>query len=129
VTLTDDDLRRMRAGGKTLVRAFFAAGATAVVPGVAPSRFIADEAAALAAVDTLTSQSMLAQAYASHPHGTCRVGPKDGPDKGVVDVDGKVHGVDGAYVMDGAVFPSTLGVNPQITIMATALALSRKLLA
>ncbi len=41
---------------------------------------------------------------------------------------GQVHGIAGLYVMDGSVFPSTLGVNPQITIMSIALALSRRLL-
>ncbi len=129
VTLTPRDLEKMRHGGKTLVRAWFAAGAKAVVPGVSRTRFCTSEQEGLDAVDELVSPSMLAQAYASHPHGTCRMGPKEGPHRGVVDVDGSVHGVKNLYVMDGSIFPTTLGVNPQITIMATALALSRRLAA
>lgn len=129
VTLSPRDLEKMRLGGKTLVRAYFAAGAKAVVPGVSPTRFCTSEQEALDVVDELTSPSLLAQAYASHPHGTCRMGPAEGVHKGVVDVDGRVHGVKNLYVMDGSIFPTTLGVNPQITIMATSLALSRKLAA
>lgn len=122
------DLSAFRAGTRTLVRAYFAAGAVRVAPGMAPLRFYDDEAAALAAVDELLEPTQLAQAYASHPHGTCRMGPTSGATAGVVDGNGQVHGVLGLYVMDGSIFPSTLGVNPQITIMSMALALSRRLL-
>ncbi|MBI1947238.1 MAG: GMC family oxidoreductase [Deltaproteobacteria bacterium] len=122
------DLAAFRAGTRTLVRAYFAAGAVRVAPGVVPLDFYGDEAAALEAVEQLMEPEQLAQAYASHPHGTCRMGPRHGKGAGVVDGTGQVHGVGGLYVMDGSVFPSTLGVNPQITIMSVALALSRRLL-
>lgn len=128
VNFTARDLERMRNGGKALVRGWFAAGATHVVPGVEGAPFCTSEADAFAVIDTLQAQHQLAQAYAAHPHGTARIGPKDGPYKGVVDDAGRVYGVDGVYVMDGALFPTTLGVNPQVTIMATALALSRRAL-
>lgn len=55
---------------------------------------------------------------AFHPLGTCRMAAT--PADGVVDPDLRVHGVDGLYVVDGSVFPSSLGVNPQVTIMAFA---------
>jgi choline dehydrogenase-like flavoprotein len=55
------------------------------------------------------------------------MGPKTGAHAGVVDADGKVHDTAGLYVMDGSLFPTTLGVNPQVTIMSVALALSRRL--
>ncbi|HTV24664.1 MAG TPA: GMC oxidoreductase, partial [Polyangiaceae bacterium] len=38
----------------------------------------------------------------------------------VTDVDGKVLGFENLYVMDGAVFPSSVGVNPSHTIAAVA---------
>lgn len=128
IDLSPRDMQAMRAGGKTLARAYFAAGAKSVIPGVVGNRVCSTEAEALAVIEGLTAGNRLAQAYASHPHGTCRMGPKDGPHKGVVDAGGEVHGATGLYVMDGSIFPSTLGVNPQITIMASALALSRRLL-
>ncbi len=126
--LQPTDLAAFRAGTRTLVRAYFAAGALRVAPGMLPITFFDDQASALAAVDALHEAGQLAQAYASHPHGSCRMGPATGAHAGVVDGNGQVHGVAGLYVMDGSVFPSTLGVNPQITIMSVALALSRRLL-
>jgi len=55
---------------------------------------------------------------AFHPLGTARAGAD--PRASVVDGFGRVHGVSGVHVLDGAMVPSALGVNPQITIMALA---------
>lgn len=54
-----------------------------------------------------------------HPLGTARMGAS--PDKGVVDFDNCVYGYEGLFVADGSSVPSSLGVNPMITIMAMAL--------
>jgi choline dehydrogenase-like flavoprotein len=35
-------------------------------------------------------------------------------------VDGRLRGYEGLYIADGSIVPSSLGVNPQITIMALA---------
>ncbi len=126
VGFTDRDLQAFRAGARAIVRAWFAAGARRVAPGVTPLRFVDNERDAFAIVDELVEARRLAQPYGSHPHGTCRMGPADGPHAGVVDDRGAVYGTQGLYVMDGSVFPTTLGVNPQVTIMATATALARR---
>jgi choline dehydrogenase-like flavoprotein len=42
------------------------------------------------------------------------------PSPSVVDGDHEVHDVRGLYVCDAGVFPSCLGVNPQVTILALA---------
>ena len=126
---TERDLLAFRNGAKATVRAWFAAGAKRVAPGVQPHEFFDDEATAFAKIETLTAPEFLSQPYGSHPHGSCRMGPVDGPHAGVVDADGKVHGVRSLYVMDGSIFPTTLGVNPQVTIMSTALSLARRALA
>ena len=55
---------------------------------------------------------------AFHPLGTARADARRA--HGVVDPDLKLWDVDGVYVADGSVVPSSLGVNPQITIMALA---------
>jgi len=129
IAFSDRDLAAFRAGARSIVRAWFAAGAKRVAPGVTPLRFVDNEASAFAIIDELVDGGRLAQPYGSHPHGTCRMGPATGEHAGVVDDRGAVHGVDGLHVMDGSVFPTTLGVNPQVTIMATATMLSRRVLA
>lgn len=53
-----------------------------------------------------------------HPLGSVRVGTSKR--NSVVDDTGKVWGVDGLYVVDGGTVPTSLGVNPQLTIMAMA---------
>jgi choline dehydrogenase-like flavoprotein len=58
--------------------------------------------------------------------GTARADAR--PDHGVVDCDLKLHGTDGVYVADASVIPSSIGVNPQITIMALATRLAYHLL-
>jgi choline dehydrogenase-like flavoprotein len=63
---------------------------------------------------------------AFHPLGTARADAR--PAHGVVDGDLKLHGVDGLYVSDASAIPSSLGVNPQITIMAMATRLAYHLL-
>ena len=56
---------------------------------------------------------------AYHPLGTCRMG-KDAQTS-VVDTTHETHDVLNLYVVDGSSVPSSLGVNPQMTIMAMAL--------
>lgn len=42
------------------------------------------------------------------------------PEQGVVDLEGRVHGHPGLYVVDGSIVPANPGVNPSLTITAMA---------
>jgi choline dehydrogenase-like flavoprotein len=64
---------------------------------------------------------------AFHPLGTARMAAS--PRAGVAGPDGRVFGIDGLAVADASLLPSAPGVNPQITIMALALAVARALVA
>jgi choline dehydrogenase-like flavoprotein len=55
---------------------------------------------------------------AFHPLGSCRAS-RD-PSRGVVDEQLETHDAQRLFVVDGSVFPSSLAVNPQLTIMAFA---------
>ena len=53
-----------------------------------------------------------------HPLGGCNMA--DSIEKGVVDSHGQVFGQTGLYVMDGAILPRAIGLNPSRTIAALA---------
>lgn len=58
--------------------------------------------------------------HGGHHHlGTARM--SDDPATGVVDRDGRVHGIDNLFVSDSAVFPTSGYANPMLTIVALAL--------
>ena len=40
--------------------------------------------------------------------------------KGVIDPEFKVYGYNNLFVVDASVFPSSIGVNPQLTVMGLA---------
>ncbi len=67
----------------------------------------------------------LAESTAQHPLGTCRMGTD--PRASVVGPDGAMHGVPGLYVADGSVVPSSVAVNPQVTIMAMCKRLGQRI--
>jgi choline dehydrogenase-like flavoprotein len=54
--------------------------------------------------------------YCAHPLGGCRMA--DSADLGVVDDSGAVYGYEGLYCIDGSIVPTSLGVNPSLTISA-----------
>ena len=115
--LEDDDVRRLRRGIELLAELYRAAGAQAILYPVegAPDGPLPSE---------LRAHDLKLMAF--HPLGTARADAR--PDRGVVDADLELHGAKGVYVADASVIPSSLGVNPQITIMALATRLAYHLL-
>ncbi len=116
--LGEGDKRRIIDGMRAFTRVFFAAGALEVFPGRIGLERVSSEAEIDAALpyDTPASSLML---YASHPMGTCRMGAD--PDQSVVDPSGRVWGWSNLRVADASIFPTSLGVNPQVTTMAMGL--------
>jgi choline dehydrogenase-like flavoprotein len=60
-----------------------------------------------------------------HPLGTCRMGIS--PEHAVVGPDGECFELENLFVADGSIAPTSLGVNPQETIMAMATRIAWKL--
>ncbi|MEZ4401954.1 MAG: GMC family oxidoreductase [Kofleriaceae bacterium] len=115
--LGDADVARLHRGLDILARVFFAAGARSVMlPVHGFTEVTSADALARFRATTLRARDLELSAY--HPLGTARMG-RDAATS-VVDADHQVHDTPGLYVIDGAAVPSSLGVNPQLTIMALA---------
>lgn len=56
---------------------------------------------------------------AAHPMGTCAMGPADAPSS-VVDQQGRVHGLEGLYVIDASIFPTVTSAGPHFTVVMLA---------
>ena len=65
--------------------------------------------------------------YCAHPLGGCRMA--ESPDLGVVDDHGAVYGYEGLYCIDGSIIPTSLGVNPSLTISAVSERCAERLVA
>jgi choline dehydrogenase-like flavoprotein len=90
------------------------------------ARIIADiESAGLGRVEVPAGSRLDPNAH--HHAGTTRM--SDGPDRGVVDRDCRVHGVDNLYVAGASVFPTAGYANPTLTIVALAIRLADHLCA
>jgi hypothetical protein len=61
--------------------------------------------------------------YASHPMATCRMGMDWRTS--VIGPTGEAHRLPGLFIADSSVFPTSLGVNPQLTTMAMAHVIAR----
>lgn len=115
--VNDRDKDLLVLGVQRVARVWFAAGAKRVYPGlrglpvlrsasecekIRPSRFRATDL----------------ELGAFHPMGTCRMDPR--PGRGVVRPDLRAHAVDRLWIPDASWFPTSIRVNPQVTIMAFA---------
>jgi hypothetical protein len=116
--LNEEDARKMKRAIAILCEVYLAAGAKRVLPFLAGT----DEIRTTGDVERLRSRKVSAsqiEVTAFHPLGTCRIGAD--PGTSVLGPDHEVHGVEALYVADGSAVPTSLGVNPQMTIMAMAL--------
>ncbi|HVU01590.1 MAG TPA: GMC family oxidoreductase [Polyangiaceae bacterium] len=108
---------------RRLAETFFAAGAREVflpILGLGPV-----DADALRRLDLDRVPRRRLECSSQHPLGSARMGVS--PEHAVVDPAGKCYELDGLYVADGSVVPTSLGVNPQETIMAMATRIAWKL--
>ncbi len=112
-----EDVKRLKRGVQILAEVFFAAGARRVFSPIAGI----EELRSADAIARLRSDQIKAKDFeltAFHPLGTCRIGVA--PERGVIDPGLECWDLDGLFVSDGSIFPSSLVVNPQMTIMAMA---------
>lgn len=122
------DVRLFRRGLRVMGEMMFAAGAERVTPGVHGFDASVDDPRRLQELEEDgPAQSSAYVSAVTHMFGTCAMGSD--PAKSVVRPDFRHHTVDQLYVADSSVFPTNLGVNPQIPIMAMATLCARGILA
>lgn len=122
--LQDQDVAHIKRAVDVLAQVFFAAGARRVHAPIAGFDVLASQHD-LTALRRATIRPWDLDLSAYHPLGTARMGSD--PRTSVVDGDHQVHDVGGLFVVDGAAVPSSIGVNPQITIMAMATRAAEKI--
>lgn len=111
------DLRRYQEALTFLAEVFFAAGATRVYPACHAWPVLEREHGT-APLHHRKLRRIDLDLQAFHPLGTCRMAGD--PEEGVLTPHGQLHSIGRLYVADGSIFPTPLGVNPQLTIMAAA---------
>jgi len=98
-------------------RIWFAAGAKRVYPGIRGVPYVDREKDLDRIVPSRVKPTDL-ELVAFHPMGSARMSPD--PRRGVLRPDLQHHAVAGLYVPDASWFPTSIRVNPQVTIMAFA---------
>jgi choline dehydrogenase-like flavoprotein len=91
------------------------------------TKLIAQFRRALAGAGMLAFSQRIGIAGTAHASGTLTAGTD--PASSVVGSDGRVHGLDSLYVVDGSVLPRSSRVNPSLTIYAWSLRVSERLAA
>lgn len=115
--VVQQDIKRLVTGVARTAEIFFAAGARKVFTGIAPMPVIRS-AADIEKLMTMKIKPAHVEMLAFHPLGSCRMAAH--PTLGAVSPAGETYDVRNLYVSDGSVVPTSLGVNPQITIMTLA---------
>jgi choline dehydrogenase-like flavoprotein len=123
--LSEEDVSHIKRGLDVLAQIFFAAGARVVHAPIAGFEVLRPDDLPALRRTRIRPWDLDLSAY--HPLGTARMG-RD-PKSSVVDANHRLHDVEGLYVVDGAAVPTSLGVNPQITIMALATRAAEKIAA
>jgi choline dehydrogenase-like flavoprotein len=122
--MRDSDLQKMKEGIARLAQLYFAAGAETVYPAtfadspLERARFASQPEAIAHFLDERVRKPEDLTLNSSHPQGGNPM--SDERAIGVVDSQFRVHGYDNLFVCDASVFPTTVRINPQLTVMAMA---------
>ena len=119
--LNNEDTRKVIFGIARAAEIHFAAGATEVYPNIPRAGVL--RRGDLAAFEAGRFKPSELRLEAFHPMATARISAD--PRRGVCAVDGSVNGTAGLYVADASLFPTAVGVNPMMTIIAFAKQVSR----
>jgi len=122
--LSHQDQRRVRASLVAASKIHLAAGSTSIQTMHSEPLTISSERDLLQLDSASLAPNRIAL-FSAHVNGTCRMGVN--PQRSGATPDGERHGVRGLYITDGSLLPTSLGVNPQETIMAVATVLAERM--
>lgn len=115
--LSQQDADKIVKGVWAIGRIYFEMGAKEVYAGI----FKHEKFTSVDELDRLLTARIppsYLEALSMHPHGTL---PMAADKKlGAVDTDGRLFGTENVFIGDGSIFPTALGVNPQLSIMGYA---------
>ena len=128
--LNNFDHENLLHGIESLVKANFLAGAEEIMVATSPTMHWKRESnedieSFIGKVRKVRNEPFRILLGSAHQMGTARIHPN--PSEGVVDLNGKVHGLENVYITDSSTFPRCSGVNPMITIQAMSHFLASKI--
>jgi choline dehydrogenase-like flavoprotein len=123
--LTDYIWQGLRKAHHVMAEVQFAAGAKSVMPLHHDATFYTNLKDCKAAIDALPQELHRQRLMTAHLMGGCTMGEDE--KQSVVNSQGRFHHADNLYVIDGSVFPTSIGANPQLSIYGLALKQSSQL--
>lgn len=125
-SLSEHDFPAMKASIKAAARVHFAAGAKKVYVPTVQQLAIESEADIDRVVDSIAHEPMTFRMVSYHPQGTCRMGVD--AKTAVVNQWGETHDVKNLFITDASLFPTSIIVNPQVTVYTLASYISDNLI-
>jgi choline dehydrogenase-like flavoprotein len=119
-TIDRADIAKLLVAVEAMGRLLFAAGAVEVLTGLPGAPTVTSLPALQDVLRQCNPRSLHLAAF--HPTGTAAAGADE--QLCPVDEHGRLRGVDGVWVADASILPSSPEVNPQLSIMALALAVA-----
>ncbi|WP_282961352.1 GMC family oxidoreductase [Streptomyces virginiae] len=120
-SLDDQSTQRLVSAMRAIGQVLFAAGADEVLTGIPTVPRVRNQKELEDSLSSLNMRDLHLSAF--HPTGTVAAGSD--PQRSPVDHSGRLRGVGRVLVADASVLPSCPQVNPQLSIMASALAITR----
>ncbi|MBM7070830.1 GMC family oxidoreductase [Shewanella sp. 202IG2-18] len=117
--LTDTFWRAARASFVSMAELQFAAGAQKVLPINDGMSYLNSWSQAKSSIETMSLAKLKTVIASAHVMGGCPMGEK--LETSMVNSYGQHHYLDNLSVMDGSVFPTSVGANPQLSIYGMAM--------
>jgi choline dehydrogenase-like flavoprotein len=110
----------------SLLEIQFVAGAIEAAPLHSDAQWISSWKDVRKAIDNLPMSALRPKLFSAHVMGGCAMSNE--ADTGVVDLDGLHYHISNLSIIDGSIFPTSIGANPSLAIYAMAAKLANSLL-